>query len=81
MKREATPRVAQGIQTSGVGTDPEGGVARAGAGDPGAMLHGSSLIACGVFFSPCILHPTPLAHAPNLPPGRESQGGHGATPE
>ena len=40
----------QGIQASGVGNDSEGGVARAGAGDPGEMLHGSSLIACGDFF-------------------------------
>jgi hypothetical protein len=35
MTCEASPRVAQGIQTSGVGTDLDGEVARAGAGDLG----------------------------------------------
>jgi len=34
MACEAPPRVAQGIQASGVGTVPENGVESTGAGDP-----------------------------------------------
>ena len=48
--REASRRVAQRIQASGVGTDSEGGVESTGVGDHRAGLHGSDLITCGDFF-------------------------------
>jgi hypothetical protein len=55
---EAAPWVAQRIQASGAGNDSEGGVVRTGVGDPGEMLHGSSLIACGDLFQILSAYPS-----------------------
>jgi len=45
----------------GVGTGSELGAERTGVGDPREMLHGSSLIACGSFFSLSRLLKNPLS--------------------
>jgi hypothetical protein len=49
------------MQALGVGTGSELGTESTGVGGLREMLHGSSLIACGVLFVPGI-HPTHLRH-------------------
>ena len=50
--REASRRVAQRIQASGVGTGSEGGIASTGVGDHRAGAARLILIACGNSFAP-----------------------------
>src|SRR5512137_1194756 len=73
--REASRRVAQRIQASGVGTGPESGVESTGVGDHRAGLHGSDLITCGDFF--CPTNVCTRLSAPSCQPSKD----HGASPE